>query len=421
MHDTIVYTPMVGDLLHIGHLRFLKRAKKFGTKLIVGLHPDETVTRYKRRPVVPYEQRREIIESIGIVDRVVKDCLSYESPTMRENIQKLKVDFLVHGGAPTPTVYEQIKKDGLCRVEYIPYNPGISTTQIINEIRKIRTLEFPKKDHMAVVSAGDAITAKLVEEAGFDGIWISGFEVSARLGLADNGTLTMTEMLRVANSVVRAVNIPVYVDIDTGYGGVCAAVRAMKEFEYLGCAGVCIEDNLTEKSNSLWGGPRPLLSKEAFGSKIKAMIANRSNPDFKIIARTEALIRGMPLDVAMERATHYAKCCADMVLVHSRDTTGQQAYGIAQEWSGIAPLVIVPTKFPQLGYNKLWELGYHMVILANQTERIKIKALRESLRQIKTLQSVDDIEQHFSVSLDDMKSLTPLEEQRALEDAYERF
>src|SRR3990167_11092527 len=116
-----------------------------------------------------------------------------------------------------------------------------------------------------IVSAGDAITAKLIEEAGFDGIWVSGFEASARLGLADNGSITMTEMLNVAKPIVDAVNIPVWVDVDTGYGNF---QRTVREFEKIGVTGVCVQDDLEgHKTNSLWGGKTPLMGIEDFCKK----------------------------------------------------------------------------------------------------------------------------------------------------------
>ena len=115
---------------------------------------------------------------------------------------------------------------------------------------------------MILVSAGDSIGAKLVKEAGFQGIWVSGFEASARLGLPDNGTITLTQMLNICKPIVKATDLPVYVDVDTGYENF---KRTVKEFENIGAAGLCIEDNIPElKINSLWGEKIPLLSMEDF-------------------------------------------------------------------------------------------------------------------------------------------------------------
>jgi phosphoenolpyruvate phosphomutase len=248
-----------------------------------------------------------------------------------------------------------------------------------------------------IVSAGDAITAKLVEEAGFNGIWISGFEASARLGLADNGSITLTEMLNIARPIVDAVKIPVYVDTDTGYGNFA---RTVKEFEKIGVAGVCVEDNLPQlKTNSLWGGEIPLMDMEEFGKKIQV-----KRERIKIIARTEALIRGNNILDTLTRLKHYRECGADIVLPHCRE-----AHKLLKFINYDFPVAIVPTKFPDMTNKELFELGYSMVIWANQTERSKIKATRECLGSLKSSDCAEYIEANLSSTLDDMRGLCPNE------------
>lgn len=254
--------------------------------------------------------------------------------------------------------------------------------------------------NQVIVSAGDAITAKLVQEAGFDGIWISGFESSARLGLPDDGSITMTEMLNIAKPIVDAVQIPVWVDVDTGYGNF---YRTIREFERVGVAGVCVQDDLEgRKTNSLWGGGSQLMDYYEFAEKVN--VPRR----IQIIARTEALIRGYGLTDAVIRGAQYAKY-ADYVLIHSRDTKGTEAPKISRAWQSAGqetPLVIVPTKFPKTTNKQLFDLGFSMVIWANQTERVKIKATRECLGSLKGSDCAEYVEAHLSSTLDDMKGLT---------------
>lgn len=253
-----------------------------------------------------------------------------------------------------------------------------------------------------IISAGDALTAKLVREAGFDGIWVSGFEVSARLGLADNGSITLTEMLTVTKPIVDATDLPVFVDVDTGYGNF---ERTVNEFERIGAYGVCVEDNLPKKQNSLWGGQIPLMPIEDFCDKISSAKKRKS---IKVIARTEALIRGYGFNEAIRRVKSYAEAGADMLLIHTRDTTGKQAEQIPHFCRNIKiPLVIVPTKFPHITNRKLHGLGYDYVILANQMERVKIKAIREALKKVKLHDCAQPIENKLSATLEDMKSLMP--------------
>jgi len=411
----IVYATMVGDLFHAGHLKFIKEARKQGDYLIIGLHPDDIVQQYKKKPMISYEDRKQIIESIREVDLVIEDCMDFRQPTMFENLKNHNVDVIVHGTDWFPPLYQKVKEENLCEVKQI-HTPYTSTTNIIRHIRK----EAPhfEKPNSVIVSAGDAITAKLIEKAEFDGIWASSFEVSARLGLVDNGTMTMTEMLNVVDPMVKAVEIPIIVDVDNGYGGVHNFIRAVKEFEKIGCAGVCIEDNTFPKQNSLFGGKIPLLSMEEHGNKIKAGKQVQQTKNFMIIARTEALIRGYGIEEAIKRAEHYSQCGADRILIHTRDPTGQEALEITKKWKLSTPLVIVPTKFPHVKNQQLFEMGYSIVVLANQTERMKIKAIKDGLEVIKKLDNMGIIERGLAASLEELRELTPIKQTELIDERY---
>ena len=416
----IVYATMTGDLFHRGHLEFIKKAKKIGNFLIIGLHPDDVVKRYKREPIIPFKDRKKIIESIKEVDKVVEDCMDFRKPTMFDNLKKYKVSVAVHGDDWLPPLYEKAREQKLCKVVQVECYPYITTTKLLQKIRRLKKLKYllEKKKKLVIVSAGDAITAKLIEEAEFDGIWVSGFEASARLGLADNGCITMTEMLNTAKTVVDATNLPAIVDVDNGYGGLHNFIRTVKEFEKVGCSGVCVEDNVFPKQNSLWGGKVPLLSMEEHGAKIRAGKDAQKTKGFMIIARTEALIRGYGMVQAIERAKYYVKSGADMILIHSRESTGKEALKIPKYWKSKIPLVIVPTKFPQLTNKQLFDTGFSMIVLANQTERVKIKAIRGCLRTIKTHDCAYPIEEKLSATLDDMRDLTPIREMEEIDREY---
>lgn len=285
-------------------------------------------------------------------------------------------------------------------------------------LRKKYSKLFLNKRKLVIVSAGDAITARLIEEAGFDGIWVSGFEVSARFGLVDNGCITMTEMLNATKTIVDATYLPVLVDVDNGYGGIHNFVRTVREFEKIGCAGICVEDNIFPKQNSLWGNKIPLLPMKEQGVKIRAGKEAQKTKEFMIVGRTEALIRGYGISEAIRRAEHYVKCGADMILIHSREQTGKEALGIPRYWNLKVPLVIVPTKFPSVLNKQLFDAGFSMVVLANQTERVKIRAIREALKIIKEQGCVFHIERELSATLDDMRNLTPIKEMQEFEKKY---
>lgn len=252
--------------------------------------------------------------------------------------------------------------------------------------------KMEKKINKVIVSAGDAVTAKLVQQEGFDGIWVSGFEASTRLGIADNGSITMTEMLNITKTIIDSVKIPVWVDVDTGYGNF---QRTVKEFERIGAYCVCIEDNIPEiKQNSLWGGKLPLMKMTDFGDKISV---KRNN--IKIMARTEALIRGYSSDEAMKRLLYYKQRGADYLLPHARKSKDLLRVHRGGNYA------IVPTKFPLFTNEQLFTMGYSVVIWANQTERVKIKSTREALISLKKHNCACHIEENLSATLEEMKGL----------------
>ena len=154
------------------------------------------------------------------------------------------------------------------------------------------------------------------------------------------------------------------------------------------------------KQNSLWGGKTPLMDMKEFAQKIAI------KRKIMIIARTEALIRGYFLEEALKRARYYAKHGADVVLVHTRDQIGKEACNVAKNLKSGIKLAIVPTKFPHFTNKRLFDIGYSMVIWANQTERCKIKAIRQALKVMKAEDCAYSIELGMSATLDDMKNLT---------------
>jgi len=128
-----IYATMVGDLFHRGHLEFIKKAKKLGDYLIIGLHPDDIIKKYKRAPIICFEDRKEILQAIKGVNLVVEDCMDYRSPTMFENVEKYKIDIVIHGNDWIPPLYKELK----CKVAIVPYYDNISTTKIIENVKHL--------------------------------------------------------------------------------------------------------------------------------------------------------------------------------------------------------------------------------------------------------------------------------------------
>ncbi|MEP6889024.1 MAG: isocitrate lyase/phosphoenolpyruvate mutase family protein [Nitrospirales bacterium] len=235
------------------------------------------------------------------------------------------------------------------------------------------------------VGAHDALSAKLIQLAGFDAIWASGFAISASLKcIPDASFITSSEQLEVERNMAEAITIPIIADVDTGYGNALNVMRTVNEQERAGVAAISIEDNVYPKRCSFYAGVRrELIPIEEHCGKIRAAKAAQTIPDFVVIARTEALIAGWGQEEALKRAEAYAQAGADAVLIHSKSPTFDELKTVAKAWSGRVPLVVVPTIFDGVTTAELEDAGFKIVIYANQMVRASIRAMRETLDVIK--------------------------------------
>ena len=242
-----------------------------------------------------------------------------------------------------------------------------------------------KPGAIKIVGAHDALSARLIERAGFDGIWASGFAISASMKcIPDASFIDSSEQLAIERNIVEAVSIPVIADCDTGYGNALNVMRTVNDRERAGVAGICIEDNVYPKRCSFYAGVRrELIPIEEHCSKIKAAKAAQIFPDFVIIARTEALIAGWGQEEALKRAEAYADAGADAVLIHSKSKKFDELRTVYKAWSGRVPLVVVPTIFDQTTAAELEEAGAKIIIYANQPVRAAIRSMQDALALIK--------------------------------------
>jgi phosphoenolpyruvate phosphomutase len=237
-----------------------------------------------------------------------------------------------------------------------------------------------------VLAAGahNGLTARLVEEAGFHAVWASGFEISASHAVPDANILTMSEALGAARDINEACGLPVIADGDNGFGNAINVQRAVQEFEKAGIAALCIEDNEFPKRCSFYTGvKRSLVSLEEHAGKVRAAVRARIDPDFLVIARTEALIVGLGVEEALERAGAYAEAGADAVLVHSKAKDPDEILEFGRRWTGRVPLVAVPTTYKHATAGELAAAGYRIVIYANHGLRAAVRATREALAAVR--------------------------------------
>ncbi|MCG7206625.1 isocitrate lyase/phosphoenolpyruvate mutase family protein [Streptomyces arenae] len=233
-----------------------------------------------------------------------------------------------------------------------------------------------------MAGAHDALGAVLAQEAGFQAVWSSSFEVSAARCLPDASILTATEYLEAAVHMQKALQIPVVADCDTGYGGNMNVAHTVREFEDAGITAICIEDKLFPKMNSFVGEGQELLDTAQFAKKVATAKSAQSTDDFFLIARTEALIAGLGVEAALDRCHAYADAGADAVLVHSKQKTKGQVLDFLAAWQGRLPVVVVPTTYPDWHIDDATAAGVSVVIYANQGLRATVSSLRDTFRSI---------------------------------------
>lgn len=243
-----------------------------------------------------------------------------------------------------------------------------------------------------LMEAHNGLSAKIVEEAGFEGIWASGLSISASLGVRDNNEASWTQTLDVLEFMADASSLPILVDGDTGYGNFNNVRRLIRKLEQRGIAGVCIEDKLFPKMNSFLGEGQELADIVEFCGRLRAGADSKTDPDFQIVARTEALISGQGMDEALRRAEAYHAAGADAVLIHSKQKTAAEVLTFMERWDGRCPVVIVPTTYHATPTEIFRQAGFSTVIWANHTMRAAVTAMRETAERIQRDQSLHAIE-----------------------------
>ena len=249
------------------------------------------------------------------------------------------------------------------------------TTQLKNLLSSGQT-EF-------ILEAHNGLSARIVEEAGFKGIWGSGLALSAQHAVRDNNELSWTQVVDQLAFMTDVTGIPILLDGDTGYGDFNNMRRLVRKLGQIGVAGVCIEDKLFPKTNSfIQGEAQPLEDIQTFCGKIQAGKDSQADDDFCIVARVEAFIAGWGLDEALKRAEAYHAAGADAILIHSKHSQPDQVLGFAAEWANRCPLVIVPTKYYATPTEVFEQAGVSLVIWANHMIRTCISAMQSTASNI---------------------------------------
>jgi 2-methylisocitrate lyase-like PEP mutase family enzyme len=207
----------------------------------------------------------------------------------------------------------------------------------------------------------DAITVRLAEQAGCPAAYMTGAGVAASLGFPDYGLVTMTEMVERAGIIASATTIPVISDADTGYGNELNVARTVREYEARGVAGIHIEDQVSPKRCGHLEG-KELIGRDAFAAKIRSAVEARRDPDFLIIARSDARsVNG--LDDAIDRVNAALDAGADLAFVES-PVDFEEVAAIPKRVRGDCMLNLVQGgKTPLLDFDTIQELGYRLAIV----------------------------------------------------------
>jgi phosphonopyruvate hydrolase len=272
-----------------------------------------------------------------------------------------------------------------------------------------------------IMAAHNPLSAMLVEEAGFDGIWASGFELSAACGLPDVSLVSMAEHLSTLRAMAQRTTLPIVADVDTGYGNAINVLHTIEQYEDAGAAAVVIEDKTFPKVTSLVdGGRQELLRVEEFQGKLEAAVQARKDPGFMIIARNEALIAGLGEQVALQRAASYAEAGADMILIHSKQQTPDEIESFINAWNGTVPLVIVPTAYPQMTEARALALKkVRMLIYGNHAIRASVTAMQKVFAQIIADGGIHRVDQDI-VPVSEIFRLQKMDEVKANEKRFLR-
>ena len=403
----IVYMCFSTDMIHGGHIAIIRRAQRLG-KLLIGVLSDEAVASYKRFPLIPFADRKTMLESIAGVYKVVEQkTLSY-----KENLETYRPDIVVHGddwktGFQKPvrdTVVSVLASYGGKLVEY-PYTKEDKYRDLetrtrqdlaMPDIRRGRLRrELEMKGLVTALEAHDGLTGLIVENTivyqdggahQFDAMWVSSLCDSTAKGKPDIELVDMTSRFRTIEDIMEVTTKPIIFDGDTG-GKAEYFAYTVRSLERLGVSMVIIEDKTGLKRNSLFGTEvqHTQDSIENFCEKIQSGKRAQKTKEFMICARIESLILDRGMEDALERAFAFVKAGADAIMIHSRKKDPEEIFTFLEKFrekDAVTPVVLVPTSFHSVTEEEFKKRGANVIIYANQLMRATVPAVQNAAKMI---------------------------------------
>ncbi len=395
-----VYLGMTADIIHPGIINILKEASAKG-EVTIGLLTDSAIATHKRLPFLTYEQRKQVVENLKGVARVVPQ----EEWSYVPNLKKYKPDFIIHGddwkvgslSKIREEVYALMKAQGGEVIE-VPYTKGINSSAMNDTMKAIGTTPdirmktlrrlIEAKPIVRIMEAHSGLSGLIIENLEimkddgvhhYDGMWSSSLTDSTCKGKPDIEAVDLTTRLQDLTNILECTTKPIIYDGDTG-GLSEHFVFTVRTLERNGVSAVIIEDKVGLKKNSLFGTDveQHLAAIPEFCEKISTGKKAQVTKEFMIIARLESLIAGYPVSDALERAFAYVKAGADGVMIHSKEKTGEDIKEFCEkfrkEYTNI-PIVLVPTTYNQFTEAELQAWGANIVIYANHMLRASYPAM----------------------------------------------
>lgn len=402
-----VYLGITGDIIHPGIINIIKEGAKLG-ELTIGLLTDSAIATHKSLPYLTYEQRKEVVEDIKGVARVVPQ----EDWSYVPNLKKYKPDFMIHGDDWKTNYLSKIReecfevmKEWNGQIVEIPYTKGINSTALADNAKEIGTTPdirratlrrlIAAKPIVRIMEAHSGLTGLIIENTKvqkddglheFDGMWSSSLTDSTDKGKPDIEAVDLTTRMQSLTDILECTTKPIIYDGDTG-GIPEHFVFTVRTLERNGVSAVIIEDKKGLKKNSLFGteAKQVLATEEEFCEKISAGKRAQVTTDFMIIARIEEIIAGYGVDEAVKKAFAAVKAGADGVMIHSKEKTGADIKEFCQKFREVyknIPIVLVPTTYNQFKEKELASWGANVVIYANHMLRAAYPAMVKCAKTI---------------------------------------
>lgn len=405
-----VYACFSTDVIHEGHLNIVREAGKLGDQVIAGVLGDEAMIRYNRFPTVSFEERKQMLEKIPGIDRVVvqKDIM-YE-----EILNEIRPDYVIHGdnwvkgpmNAIRQNVIENLEKWKGKLIE-VPYTYSEKVKNIDALMRERAAMPEYRRKRLRMLLRLCPIVKTLEVHSGltgliaektmvsqngeidqFDAMWLSSLCDSTAKGKPDIELVDMSSRLRTVDDVLEVTTKPIILDGDTG-GLAEHFVYNVRTLERMGVSAVIIEDKTGLKKNSLFGTEveQTQDSIENFCAKIKAGKKAQREKDFMIIARIESLILEKGMTDALQRADAYVKAGADGIMIHSRKKEPDEIFAFCDAFrrqDKVTPIAVVPTSYNTVSEKELQVHGVNIVIYANQLTRSAFPAMQQTAEDILT-------------------------------------